>query len=102
MNTADTRACLENSVAIARRLILSRTKAIGYIAKMIGNLIGMAIGIGAILLGGKGFTASGLPITSGKQLTDAPAKIIGIVCILIGLAFFGTSAYSAVRMSSSR
>ena len=56
---------------------------------MIGNIIGIAIGVGAIALGAKGFSQSGLPLTKEKNITGGAAKAIGVVCFLIGAAFIG-------------
>ena len=47
-------------------------------------MIGIVIGVLAILLGGKAFTATGLPLTKAKNLTGTTAKVIGTICILIG------------------
>ena len=41
----------------------------------------------AISLGLKGFSENGLPLTKKKNLTGKTAKIIGTVCIIIGVAF---------------
>jgi hypothetical protein len=72
------------------------------VRRMIGNIIGMVIGIGAFLLGGKGFTSTGLPFTRNKHITGAPAKIIGTICMLVGAIFFCVSAYYAVQLASAR
>ena len=58
------------------------------------NVIGILIGIGAIVLGAKGFTATGLPFTSTKRLEGPGAKAIGITCVLIGLAFIADGIYA--------
>ena len=39
-------------------------------------------------LGLKGFSASGLPLTKTKNITGNSAKVIGMICILVGLLFF--------------
>ncbi len=64
---------------------------------MIGAIIGIAIGIGAIVLGAKGFKREGLPFTSTKRITGTPAKIVGVICILIGLVFIAGNVYPFVR-----
>lgn len=46
-------------------------------------VIGLCIGF--IVLGVKGFTASGLALTKTKTLRGTPAKILGAICIAIGL-----------------
>lgn len=58
---------------------------------MIGSIIGIAIGIGAILLGAKGFSREGLPFTDTKRLTGPAAKGVGVVCIVIGVACIALS-----------
>jgi hypothetical protein len=63
---------------------------------MIGNIIGIAIGVGTILLGLKGFGTEGLPFTSSKRLTDTGAKIVGSICLLLGLAFIAVSIYGFI------
>jgi len=58
---------------------------------MIGTIIGIAIGVGAILLGLKGFSREGLPFTNTKRITGAAARVVGVACILIGLALIAVS-----------
>ena len=50
-------------------------------------MISLIIGVSAIGLGIKAFTKDGLPLTKKKNLTGRTAKVIGIICILIGLPF---------------
>lgn len=64
---------------------------------MIGAIIGIAIGIGAIILGAKGFKPEGLPFTNSKRITGTPARIVGVICILIGLVFIAGNVYPFVR-----
>jgi hypothetical protein len=61
-----------------------------------GIIIGIAIGAAAILLGIKGFTPEGLPFTNTKRITGAPAQIIGVICILVGVVFVAGSIYPLV------
>jgi len=56
-------------------------------------MIGIFIGIGAILLGLRGFTRDGLPLTRKKRLTGTPAKVIGVICLLVGLALIADGVY---------
>ena len=44
------------------------------------------VGFGAIGLGIKGFSAEGLPFSTKKRITGTPAKAIGVICIIFGLA----------------
>lgn len=46
-----------------------------------------------ILLGLKGFTPSGLPLTRGKNVTGFPAMVIGVFCLLVGI---GICVFGAV------
>lgn len=50
-------------------------------------MLGLILGIFVILLGAKAFTPNGLPLTKDKNLTGATAKIIGVICIVLGVAF---------------
>jgi hypothetical protein len=63
---------------------------------MIGAIIGIAIGIGALILGAKGFSKDGLPFTSNKRLTGTGARIVGVICILIGLVFIAGNIYGLI------
>jgi hypothetical protein len=49
----------------------------------------IAVGIGAITLGKKGFGDTGLPLTEEKRITGGAAKIIGVICIVLGIGIFG-------------
>jgi hypothetical protein len=62
-------------------------------------MIGIFIGIGAILLGLRGFSRDGLPLTSKKRLTGTGAKVIGALCLLAGLAFIADGVYSVYTIS---
>jgi hypothetical protein len=50
-------------------------------------MLGLILGVFVILLGAKAFTPKGIPLTREKNLTGVTAKIIGVICILLGLAF---------------
>lgn len=47
----------------------------------------LLVSIGLIVLGIKGFTASGIPISKAVVLKGTSGKVAGVVCILAGLAF---------------
>jgi hypothetical protein len=47
----------------------------------------LAVSIGLIILGIKGFTASGIPLTKTTALKGTQGKIVGVVCILGELLF---------------
>jgi hypothetical protein len=54
---------------------------------MVIQIAVLAVSIGLIVLGIKGFTSSGLQLSSTKTLTGKPAKIVGAICILAGVGF---------------
>ena len=58
-------------------------------------MIGIPLGVFAIFLGVKAFTPTGLPLTKRKNLTGTSAKVIGLLCICLGL-FFLTSGLMAI------
>lgn len=70
---------------------------------MIGAIIGIAIGIGAIILGAKGFKPEGLPFTNSKRITGTPAKIVGVICIpdWVGLHCWKRVSVRARELSAS-
>jgi hypothetical protein len=42
------------------------------------------VGIGIVLLGAKGFSEEGIPLTYDRSLCGAPGRCVGIVCLLLG------------------
>lgn len=62
-------------------------------------MIGIFIGVAAILLGAKGFTRDGLPFTSKKRLTGTAAKVVGVICLLVGLALIADGVYSVYEIT---
>jgi hypothetical protein len=48
-----------------------------------------SLGLGALILGCKGFISTGLPVTGKRRITGMPARIIGVLCILFGLGAWG-------------
>jgi hypothetical protein len=42
------------------------------------------MGIGIMLLGMKGFSEDGIPITYDRNLCGAPGRCVGILCLLVG------------------
>ena len=42
------------------------------------------LGIGIMLLGMKGFSEDGIPLTYDRNLCGAPGRCVGIVCLLLG------------------
>jgi hypothetical protein len=51
---------------------------------MFGGVLGVALGVVAIVIGVQGFTARGLPLTAKKRLIGPPAKVVGVCCIALG------------------
>jgi hypothetical protein len=43
------------------------------------------VGIAAIVLGMRGFSARGIPLTKRKSIGGTRGKIIGAVCIIVGI-----------------
>ncbi len=67
---------------------------------MAGSLFGIVLGLLMIALGIKGFTPGGLPFGRSQALRGGPAMVIGAVCILLGVASLGMSAWTLQRMQS--
>ena len=47
----------------------------------------IAVSIGLVILGVKGFTKNGIPISRNFALSGTSGKIAGVICILLGLVF---------------
>jgi hypothetical protein len=62
-------------------------------------MIGVFIGIGAILLGMKGFTPAGLPLTAKKRLAGRSARVVGVICIVVGIAFIADGVWSVYSIT---
>ena len=43
-----------------------------------------ALGLGIVLLGAKGFSQDGIPLTYDRSLCGTPGRCVGIVCLLVG------------------
>jgi hypothetical protein len=65
-------------------------------------MLGIIIGVLAILLGIKAFTPKGLPLTNTRNLTGMTAKIIGVACIVLGILFILDGLISTSRIISRR
>ena len=61
-------------------------------------MLGIPLGIFTILLGAKGFSESGIPLTSKKNLHGSTAKSIGFVCILLGVFFLIAGFHAVSRL----
>ncbi len=42
------------------------------------------VGIGIVLLGMKGFSEDGIPLTYDHNLCGGPGRCVGVMCLLIG------------------
>jgi hypothetical protein len=47
----------------------------------------VAVSVGLIILGVKGFTKGGIPISKSMILQGTAGKVVGVVCILAGVLF---------------
>ena len=47
----------------------------------------LLVSIGLVVLGIKGFTASGIPFSKKTTLRGTAGKVVGTLCILAGVAF---------------
>ena len=64
-------------------------------------MLGLILGILTVLLGAKAFTANGLPLTREKNLQGMPAKVVGSVCVLLGVIFIvdgALASFGVVRL----
>jgi len=64
-------------------------------------MISLILGVLTISLGAKAFTPKGLPLTSSKRLTGAAAKVVGIVCIVLGVGFLIDGLFGVAFMLRS-
>lgn len=54
---------------------------------MLGIILLPFLILGCFALMKKGFSDAGIPLTSSQNLTGTVAKVLGIVCGLLGLVF---------------
>jgi len=47
----------------------------------------LAVSVGLIVIGVKGFSAEGIPLTKHKHLRDKSGRLVGAACILGGILF---------------
>ena len=43
-----------------------------------------SVGIGIVLLGMKGFSEDGIPLTYDRNLCGGPGRCVGVACLLVG------------------
>ena len=51
---------------------------------MLISVVIAAVGVGLVTLGIKGFTAEGIAFSKSTTLTGRTAKIVGVICIVLG------------------
>lgn len=51
------------------------------------QIAAIAVSIALIVLGIKGFTATGIPLSKTTTLKGTQGKIVGVICIAAGLLF---------------
>ena len=56
-------------------------------------MLGIFIGIGAVLLGLRGFSRDGLPLTRKRRLTGTAAQVVGVICVLVGVVLIADGVY---------
>jgi hypothetical protein len=60
-------------------------------------MLGIILGVFTIILGAKGFTSTGIPLSKTKNLTGTSAHVIGIITILLGVMFIIEGTFGAAR-----
>ncbi|MBS0261342.1 MAG: hypothetical protein JSS02_05245 [Planctomycetes bacterium] len=61
-------------------------------------MLGVILGVFTFLLGAKGFSAEGLPLTKNRNITGGTAKVIGVVCMLLGGLFVLEGLFGVLRI----
>ena len=61
-------------------------------------MLGIILGALTIGLGAKAFTPAGLPLSKTKNLTGTTAKVVGVICILLGVLFILDGLFGVVSM----
>ena len=57
----------------------------------------LAVAVGLVILGLKGFSDSGIPISKTVVLQGTSGRIVGVICILAGLAFIPVGLFGVLR-----
>jgi hypothetical protein len=60
---------------------------------MIGLILLIALAIGCFSLAAKGFSDEGVPLSSSTNIKGTPAKVIGVICGVLGLAVLGVVGF---------
>ena len=63
-------------------------------------MLGIILSLFVIGLGAKAFTPAGLPLSKTRNLTGTTAKVIGVICILLGILFIVDGVFSTLRIVS--
>lgn len=63
-------------------------------------MLGIILGLFTIGLGAKAFTKNGLPLTKTKNLTGTTAKVIGVICMILGGLFIVDGIFGAAKILS--
>ena len=58
---------------------------------MLGFILFPALAVGCFGLAFKGFSKQGMPLTESSRLTGTPAIVVGIICLVLGIAFLGAT-----------
>lgn len=66
---------------------------------MLNILSPFALAIAAFVIGAQGFTVRGLPLTKEKRLTGRVARIIGGICLLMGVAFSALGIWFLIKVT---
>jgi hypothetical protein len=61
-------------------------------------MLGIILGVFTIILGMKGFTSAGIPLTKTKNVTGTTAHVIGIITIGLGALFILEGTYGVARL----
>ena len=64
-------------------------------------MLGVILGPVVIFLGAKAFSEKGIPLTRQKNLTGTSAKVIGIICIFLGLTMTASGLLSMMHFFPS-
>lgn len=59
-------------------------------------MLGIILGIVAILMGTKAYSPQGLPLSPGRNLTGTTGKVVGVFCIVLGALLIVDGAFSAI------
>ncbi|MBY0227663.1 MAG: DUF1080 domain-containing protein [Gemmataceae bacterium] len=69
--------------------------------QFLGYFLVVALGVAFLLIGWKGFTAAGLQLTPKTRLRGTSGKIVGSVCVLLGLAVLAFAVIDLVVRSNA-